>query len=190
MTKQQARTIYSEKRLQLTVAERNRFDDLLLIQFQKLVLPALHFVHTYLAVDSKNEFATDHILHFLEFQHPGIEFVIPRVNNRTRQLDNILHTDDLPFTKNSWGIAEPVNGEEVAAMQLDLVLVPLLAFDETGNRVGYGKGFYDKLLSKCRSDVIKVGFSYFEPIDKITDSNQFDIPLSYCVTAHRIYEFG
>ncbi|MBX9785656.1 MAG: 5-formyltetrahydrofolate cyclo-ligase [Chitinophagaceae bacterium] len=190
MTKQEARTIYSEKRMQLTVGERNRFDDLLLIQFQKLVLPELQFVHSYLALEEKKEFATDAILHFLEFQHPGVEFVIPRVNAKTLQLENILHTEDLVFEKNKWGIMEPVDGALVEPQQIDLVLAPLLAFDETGNRVGYGKGFYDKLLSQCRKDVIKVGFSYFEPINKITDSAQFDIPLSYCVTPHRIYEFG
>jgi 5-formyltetrahydrofolate cyclo-ligase len=190
MTKQEARNIYSQQRLRLTVSERNRFDDLLLIQFQKLVLPQLLLVHTYLAIDSKKEFATDAILHFLEFQHPGIQFVIPRVNAQTQELENILHTDDLQFQNNKWGIAEPVDGTLIDAEELDLVLVPLLAFDKNGNRVGYGKGFYDKLLAHCRKDVLKVGFSYFDAVDKIADSGDFDIPLSYCVTPHRIYEFG
>jgi 5-formyltetrahydrofolate cyclo-ligase len=190
MTKQEARNIYLQKRLQLTVSERNRFDDLLLIQFQKLVLPQLLLVHTYLGIDSKKEFATDAILHFLEFQHPGIQFAIPRVNEQTQMLENILHTDDLKFQKNKWGIAEPVDGVLIDAEELDLILVPLLAFDKNGNRVGYGKGFYDKLLAQCRKDVLKVGFSYFDAVDKIADSGDFDIPLSYCVTPHRIYEFG
>lgn len=190
MTKQDARNIYMEKRLQLSTGERNRFDDLLLIQFQKLVLPEILLVHTYLAMESKKEFATDAILHFLEFQHPGVQFVIPRVNTKTKEIENILHTDELKFQTNKWGITEPVDGTLIEAEELDLVLVPLLAFDTKGNRVGYGKGFYDKLLSKCRKDVLKVGFSYFEAVDKITDSGDFDIPLSYCVTPHRIYEFG
>jgi 5-formyltetrahydrofolate cyclo-ligase len=141
-------------------------------------------------MDAKKEFATDAILHYMEFQHPGVQFVIPRMNAETNELDNILHTEDLLFTTNSWGIAEPVDGTVVDAKEIDLVLVPLLAFDTTGNRVGYGKGYYDKLLAQCRRDVLKVGFSYFEPVDKITDSASFDIPLSYCVTPHRIYEFG
>lgn len=190
MTKQEARNIYTEKRLQLTVVERNRFEDLLLIQFQKLVLPALHYVHTFLALESKKEFTTDAILHFLEFQHPGIEFVIPRVNVETEELDSILHTEDLLFQKNKWGIIEPISGKIIEPKEIDLVLVPLLAFDETGIRVGYGKGYYDKFLSQCRKDVLKIGFSYFEAVDKINDSAPFDIPLSYCVTPHRIYEFG
>lgn len=190
MTKQEARAYYSTKRLQLSVSDRNRFDDLLMIQFQKLVLPEILLVHSYLAIDSKNEFATDAILHFIEFQHPGVQFVIPRVNTHLQQLENILLTEDLQYQKNTWGIEEPLDGVLIDAQELDLVLVPLLAFDTAGNRVGYGKGFYDKLLSQCRANVIKVGFSYFEPIDKITDSAQFDISLSYCVTPQRIYEFG
>jgi 5-formyltetrahydrofolate cyclo-ligase len=190
LTKQEARKIYSEKRLQLTVGERNRFDDLLLIQFQKLVLPALYYVHSYMAIESKKEFATDDVLRFLEFQHPDLEFVIPRMKAGSTQLEAVLLTDDLLFQRNKWGIAEPVNGELLDPKEIDLVLVPLLAFDETGNRVGYGKGYYDQFLSQCRTDVLKVGLSYFEPIDKITDSASFDIPLSYCVTPHRIYEFG
>jgi 5-formyltetrahydrofolate cyclo-ligase len=190
MTKQEARNIYSEKRLQLAVGERNRLDDLLLIQFQKLVLPALHCVHTYLSLESKKEFTTDAILHFLEFQHPGIQFAVPRINADHGELEAILHTEDLRFQKNKWGILEPMGGEVIDHKEIDLVLVPLLAFDETGTRVGYGKGYYDKFLSECRKDVLKIGFCYFEAVDKITDSASFDIPLSYCVTPHRIYEFG
>jgi 5-formyltetrahydrofolate cyclo-ligase len=70
------------------------------------------------------------------------------------------------------------------------VFVPLLAFDNDGYRVGYGKGFYDKFLAKCRPDVLKVGLSYFDAIDTISDRAQFDIPLNYCITPQRIYEFG
>jgi 5-formyltetrahydrofolate cyclo-ligase len=190
MNKQEARIVYLEKRLQLTTGERNRFDDLLLIQFQKLVLPELLWVHTYLAMELKKEFETDAILHFIEFQHPGVQFAIPRMNSKTNELENVQYTDDVIFETNKWGIAEPINGLLIEPENIDLVLVPLLAFDANGCRVGYGKGYYDKLLSKCRSDVIKVGFSYFDALTKITDSAPFDIPLSYCVTPHRIYEFG
>lgn len=190
MTKQEARNSFSQKRLQLTVGERNRFDDLLLIQFQKLVLPALYYVHTYLALESKKEFATDDVIRFLEFQHPNIQFTVPRVNAATQKIESVLLTDELQFEKNKWGIMEPVEGELIEPKEMDLILVPLLAFDETGNRVGYGKGYYDQFLSQCRTDVLKVGFSYFEAIDKIIDSASFDIPLSYCVTPQRIYEFG
>ncbi len=73
--------------------------------------------------------------------------------------------------------------------EIDLVLVPLLAFDKNGSRVGYGKGHYDKFLSQCRDDVIKIGLSFFDPADQIDDINQFDISLNYCVTPHQVFEF-
>ena len=70
-----------------------------------------------------------------------------------------------------------------------MVILPLLAFDQQGYRVGYGKGFYDKFLSGCREDCLKVGFSYFEPIETIDDCNEFDVPLDLCITPQNVYVF-
>jgi len=67
--------------------------------------------------------------------------------------------------------------------------VPLLAVDKKGYRVGYGKGFYDKFLPSCKKECLKIGFSYFEPVDEITDKDQFDVPLELCITPHNIYVF-
>lgn len=63
-----------------------------------------------------------------------------------------------------------------------MVLVPLLSFDRRGHRVGYGKGYYDRFLRKCRPDCQKVGLSIFEPIDEISDANENDEPLDAAVT--------
>jgi 5-formyltetrahydrofolate cyclo-ligase len=65
----------------------------------------------------------------------------------------------------------------------------MLAFDKQGYRVGYGKGFYDRYLKRCQPDVMKVGFSFFPPVDQIEDINANDVPLSYCITPHQIYAF-
>ena len=69
------------------------------------------------------------------------------------------------------------------------MFIPLLAFDNKGNRVGYGKGYYDNFLSKCTPDVIKIGLSFFEASDEITDVFESDIALDYCVTPNTIYQF-
>lgn len=188
MTKQEARILYREKRRQLTAAERNRYDDLLLIHFQQLPLPMLSYVHTYLAMKEEQEIETDHFLHYLEFRNPELSIVIPRI--KKNELEHVVYNEMVELHPNSWGIPEPVNGVVVEETLLDLVLVPLLVFDQKGYRVGYGKGYYDKFLSKCRPDVIKVGFSYFPPEASITDTADFDIPLNYCVTPQGIYEFG
>lgn len=70
-----------------------------------------------------------------------------------------------------------------------MVLIPLLAFDKKGYRVGYGKGFYDRFLADCRPDVVKVGLSVFEPIDEIADLNEFDIKMDFCITPNRVWQF-
>ena len=95
-----------------------------------------------------------------------------------------------PLKLNKWGIPEPVNGIEIPATQLDVVFIPLLAFDEKGNRIGYGKGFYDRFLNECKEDVIKVGLSFFEATTTIEDTNANDIPLDFCVTPEKIYRFN
>jgi 5-formyltetrahydrofolate cyclo-ligase len=71
-----------------------------------------------------------------------------------------------------------------------MVIVPLLAFDKQGNRLGYGKGFYDRFLSDCRPDVIKAGTSYFEPEERFEELDQYDVPLDLCITPNNIWKFN
>ena len=72
---------------------------------------------------------------------------------------HFLQDDEMYFEKNQYGIPEPIGGVTVDEKDIDIVFIPLLAFDELGNRVGYGKGYYDRFLSKCRKDVLKIGLS-------------------------------
>ena len=69
------------------------------------------------------------------------------------------------------------------------MLLPLLAFDSKGNRVGYGKGFYDLFLSKCKPDVVKIGLSFFDTEEIIEDVFLEDIRLDYCITPDTIVKF-
>jgi 5-formyltetrahydrofolate cyclo-ligase len=78
---------------------------------------------------------------------------------------------------------------EVPATKIDVVFVPLLAFDKKGHRVGYGKGFYDKFLSECKPETIKIGLSFFEPEELISDVFEDDVTLNYCVTPNGVYAF-
>jgi len=56
-------------------------------------------------------------------------------------MKHILLTDHTQFQDNAIGIPEPINGEEIQSEKIDVVIVPLLAVDQHGNRLGYGKGF-------------------------------------------------
>jgi 5-formyltetrahydrofolate cyclo-ligase len=104
-------------------------------------------------------------------------------------MTHFLLTDATKIKKNKYNIPEPVDGLEVPVSKINLVFVPLLAFDEKGNRVGYGKGFYDQFLSKCQPETIKIGISFFEAETLISDTLSSDIQLDYCVTPTKVYNF-
>ena len=106
-----------------------------------------------------------------------------------KDLQHYLLTDTTKLKLNRWKIPEPVSGIKIDPQQLDLVFVPLLGCDTFGNRVGYGKGFYDKFLANCKKDVIKVGLSFFPPDKDILEVEDFDIALDYCITPKAIYTF-
>ena len=104
-------------------------------------------------------------------------------------MTHFLLTENTKFIKNAYNIPEPVDGIEVPVSKIEVVFVPLLAFDSKGNRVGYGKGFYDTFLSECQPGTIKIGLSLFDAEPIIEDTSDIDVSLDYCVTPGRIYEF-
>ena len=93
------------------------------------------------------------------------------------------------LVENEFGIPEPLAGIEIKPTELDIVFVPLFTIDSDGNRVGFGKGFYDRFLSKCNSNCIFIGLHLFENIDEIDDVNEYDIKLDLCITPTKIIEF-
>ena len=105
------------------------------------------------------------------------------------EMGAVIVDDNTFFETNKCGIDEPIDGIDMIPTEIDMVIVPLLSFDKKGNRVGYGKGYYDRFLKLCRRDCMKIGFSYFDPIVKIDDINQYDIKLDYCITPERIFTF-
>ncbi len=189
MTKAALRNFYKEKRKQLSLADVEKFTDLILINFQKINLPFISVAHTYVASEKLGEIDTSSITRYLEFKNPGLKILVPRIDKLSGDLHHVHYHDEVEFEDNLFGIAEPVGGERISANVIDLVLVPLLAFDKQGNRVGYGKGFYDKFLYECNEEVIKIGLSFFEPETQIDGINQYDIPLNYCVTPQHLFDF-
>ncbi len=104
-------------------------------------------------------------------------------------MTHFLLTDNTKIKKNEYNIPEPIDGIEVPTSKIEVVFVPLLAFDKAGHRAGYGKGFYDKFLSECKPETIKIGLSFFEAEAVIDDVFENDVKLDYCVTPNGIYQF-
>ncbi|MCM1020736.1 MAG: 5-formyltetrahydrofolate cyclo-ligase [Muribaculum sp.] len=106
---------------------------------------------------------------------------LPRVNGLN--LD-ILPYDGRPVEKGAYNIFEPTGFDCEPVDNIDLIIVPAVAYDRCGNRVGRGKGFYDRLLAKSRAAKIGVGYD-FQLIDEIIDAEPHDIRVDMVITERR-----
>ena len=189
MTKKELRNIYREKRIAISSKERLKLDDLLLIQFQQLYFEDVQVLFSYWPKSSTQEPNTLLFTAFLRHMIPSLQIAYPVTDVATATMQAILISEETVYHANAYGINEPAEGSVLDPRSIDLVFVPLMIYDKEGYRVGYGKGFYDKYLEQCNNSVIKIGFSYFEPVEKIDDAALFDVPLNYCVTPQKVYEF-
>ncbi len=147
----------------------------------------MHYIHTFLPITGQNEPDMWSFITNIRVYCPDVHIVVSRSEQKDRSMKHFLLADNVVLEENAWGIVEPVDGETIAETQLDVVLVPLLVVDKTGNRIGYGKGFYDRFLAKCRPDCLKIGVSLFEPVEKIDDVDPLDVPLDIVITPNFIY---
>ncbi len=190
MSKPELRKRYLEKRKQLTEGERTQYNQQLYhLFFSYFDLSFLNVVHLYLPLEKNNEPDTWQILDRIRREFPHIRISIPKVNSQTSELENFYFEGLHEIKTNTWGIPEPRQGIPTISSEIDLVLIPLLIFDEKGNRVGYGKGFYDRFLKQCRPDCKKIGLSFFEPVEIITDVNEHDVKMDACITPTEVYSF-
>jgi len=147
----------------------------------------ISFLHHFNSINK--EVDTSVILSGVLSDYPLIKRVAPRVNKLKNQLEHLLINDASVLIKSEWGIPEPSGTELIAEKLMDIVIVPLFCFDRHGQRVGYGGGFYDRFLAKCRADCLKIGVSHFGPIDEIEDLHDGDVQLDYCITPDKVYDF-
>lgn len=187
MTKKEARIKYKNLRQHLSIEERDEKSCAIANELLKLPIWDKQYFHVFLSIEEHFEVDTEYILHILAGKDKDI--LISKSDFETRGMLHYLLTDGTKIRKNEYNIPEPVDGIEVPDSKIDVVFVPLLAFDKNGHRVGYGKGFYDRFLSKCKPDVITIGLSFFEAEDEITDINPNDFALDYCVTPSKTYTF-
>ncbi len=191
MDKATLRKSFIDRRRGLSRSDYWNLTDGILEQVESIDWGKFRIVHIFLPIRNANEVDTFSILNYFKSKHPALGLVVPRTNFKTNTLENIHYDHEFSILgRNSYGIPEPIHGRTISPSQIDAVFVPLLAFDQRGNRVGYGKGFYDRFLSECRKDVLKIGLSYFEPVAEISDVNEYDIRLDRCITPSTIWLFG
>lgn len=117
----------------------------------------------------------------------GVVVTFPRV-----QGDNLVFVEiaDLSeLSPGAFGVLEPQGERLVPCQDLDLVVVPGIAFDMTGHRLGYGRGFYDRALDDCRSSCVKVGLAYDFQLTDSLPTAAHDRTLSVLMTEKRTLNF-
>lgn len=186
-TKKELREQY--KKLRASLSKEQMAQNSLEIANQVLKLPIWDktYYHIFLPIVRLKEIDTELIIQILMGKDK--EIVIAKSDFETFSMQHFLLTDNTKIEINTWGIPEPLNGLNVPVSNIDVVFVPVLAFDQSGNRVGYGKGFYDRFLSECRPDVLKIGLSFFDPEVIIPEISDNDMKLDYCVTMNTVYRF-
>ena len=187
MSKSALRKKYKAMRNELTAQQLDDFSIAIANSLLKLPIWEKRYYHLFLTIAEQKEIDTEFILNILAGKDKDI--ILSKSNFEDSSLTHFLLTDNTKIKKNAYNIPEPIDGIEVPSNKIDVVFVPLLAYDTKGNRIGYGKGFYDRFLAECKPDTIKIGLSFFPPetTDFTTDTTV--IGLDFCVTPEQVYEF-
>lgn len=190
MTKIELRKVYLEKRNVLSEDERRfKSRNIAIKFFENVDLVRVKTLHSFIPIAKFNEVDTSFIFEKIWDEFPYIKTVVPRIFGKDGEMENVAIQAISSLKENAWGIREPVGGEIVDATDIDMVLVPLLCFDKKGHRIGYGKGFYDRFLSQCRANCLKIGLSYFPPVGRIIGADEHDIKLDKCISPQKIFDF-
>ena len=157
--------------------------------FEGLELSPVKYLLSFFPLPARHEIDVYPAELIVRMKNREVDICWPKLGFDHINMEAMPVTRETLFIKNKYEILEPLDGELINPLLVDIIFVPLIAFDLRGYRVGFGKGYYDRYLARCRPDAIKIGFSFFEPIDLIDDIHEFDVPLNYCISPMRIYEF-
>ena len=180
------RSHYKKKRLSLTKQEVDQLSQRVCKQLDKIDIWKLKHYHIFISILKYNELDTSSIINKLKSEQKII--IVPKISNN--ELVHIAINDETEFSLNEFGIKEPNDGNHFIIENLDIIFIPLLAFDIEGHRVGYGKGYYDRFLKLTKNSTLKIGLSFFDPINKILDIDDNDVKLDYCVTPKQVHKFN
>lgn len=189
MTKDKLRIYYKDQRQQITESQEAESNKEILRLLKEYSWAGIKYLHSFLPIEKMKEPDIWPFITWMQRYKPEVCLLVSRSNRSDYSMRHFVYTEKSTLRKNKWGILEPVEGKEVLEDVVDAVLVPLLVADKNGNRVGYGKGFYDRFLAQCRPDCQKIGVSFFDPVEPISDIGPFDIPLDMLVTPSGVWTF-
>ncbi|MBD5184182.1 MAG: 5-formyltetrahydrofolate cyclo-ligase [Bacteroidales bacterium] len=121
---------------------------------------------------------------FLDKWHGRKSFFLPRVNGVNLE---ILPYDESRLELGAFHIEEPTGENTVSPDEIELVIVPAVAYDRAGNRLGRGKGFYDRLLSNTAATKVGIGYE-FQIVDEIP-AEPHDVKMDMVITQKTVLRF-
>lgn len=175
------------QRSQLSEEAFKELNKKLLQQFMQLDFTSVKTIHIFLPIIKKREPDTFLLINWLEQNHPEIKILVSKADFAQNLMENYIYAGKQQLKISSYGIPEPDSETKAYHGEIDMTIIPLLAFDQKGNRVGYGKGFYDRFLAGMNTQ--KIGLSLFDAIDEIKDVNLDDIKLDACITPQKLIIF-
>lgn len=179
LKKKKLRKKYLEIRSSMSAAEVKENSNMIhrhLFALEQFLLAKA--VHTYVSMSQRNEVDTLNVIQYLH--DSGKEVQVPRMEANSTLSHYVLHSlNDLQ--ENEWGVMEPMQGEVAEISQTDIVIVPMVSGDKQKNRLGYGKGFYDRFLKQI--DAVKIGLLFnLQLYQGALPVNRYDVPLDILIT--------
>lgn len=139
-------------------------------------------IHCYVSMNERKEVNTHGLLNDLVNSDKQPVVSITNFEDGTLSHRYLQSMDDL--RENKWGVLEPIKGEVASIHELDLVIVPMVGGDSEKNRIGYGKGFYDRFLQEVSCPAIGLLFDCC--LVEAVPVESFDVALDKCITESKV----
>lgn len=186
MDKKKVRDITIKNRNNLNLVERNNMDNLIL---DKLLKSEIYkeSINIFTFINYGSEVQTKSFIS--KAIEDGKKVFVPKTVKGTRDMKAVEISSLENLRPDNWGILEPKTFDgEVDKQLLDLIIVPGVAFDRNGNRIGYGGGYYDRYFSNLNSAIKKVALAYDMQVVKYLVSEEHDMKVDFIITEKEIIE--
>lgn len=186
MDKKEFRDITIKNRNNLSLAERNYMDDLIL---DKLLKSKMYkeSINIFTFINYGSEVQTKSFI--TKAIGDGKRVFVPKMVKGTREMKAVEINSLENLKPDNWGILEPKTFDgEVDKQCLDLIIVPGVVFDRSGNRIGYGGGYYDRYFSDLNFIIKKVVLAYDMQVVESLESEEHDVKVDFIITEKEIIE--
>lgn len=113
---------------------------------------------------------------------------LPYISNKKIKISQIYSKKELKT--GAFGIMEPLDRQDIDVKEMDVLVVPGLLFDRKGYRIGYGGGYYDRLLAGIGSHILTIGLAYDDFLQESLPIDKYDIPVKMIITENQVLYIG